>query len=63
MVRGEEGSYLLILDSKEEPNSLYPRVGKFCIRFLRDKMLDMVSADSDFGKNAIREYKPFYERD
>ena len=63
MVRGEEGSYLLILDSKEEPNSLYPRVGKFCIRFLRDKMLDMVSADSDFGKNAIREHKPFYERD
>nr|WP_330420446.1 enhanced serine sensitivity protein SseB C-terminal domain-containing protein [Roseburia sp. AF25-25LB] len=53
MVRGEEGSYLLILDSKEEPNSLYPRVGKFCIRFLRDKMLDMVS-DPRVGKFCIR---------
>lgn len=63
MVRGEEGSYLLILDSKEEPNILYPRVGKFCSRFLKDKMLDIVSANSDFGKNVIKEHKSFYERD
>lgn len=63
MVRGKEGSYLLILDSREDPSALYPRVGKFCTRLLKDKMLDMVSADSNFGKNAIREHKPFYERD
>lgn len=62
MVRGEEGSYLLILDSKEKPNILYPRIGNFCTKFLKDKMLDMVSADSNFGKNAIKEHKPFYER-
>lgn len=53
MVRGEEGSYLLILDSKEDPNILYPRIGNFCSRFLKDKMLDIVSANSDFGKNVM----------
>ena len=63
MVRGEEGSYLLILDSKEDPNILYPRIGNFCSRFLKDKMLDIVSANSDFGKNVIKEHKSFYERD
>jgi len=63
MVRGEEGSYLLILDSKEEPDTLFPRVGKFCTGILRDKMVDMVSANSDFGKNAVRGHKPFYEKD
>ena len=61
MVRGEEGSYLLILDSKEDPNILYPRIGNFCSRFLKDKMLDIVSANSDFGKNVIKEHKSFYE--
>ena len=63
MVRGEEGSYLLILDSKEDPNILYPRIGNFCSRFLKDKMLDIVSVNSDFGKNVIKEHKSFYERD
>ena len=63
LVRGEEGSYLLILDSKEDPNILYPRIGNFCSRFLKDKMLDIVSANSDFGKNVITEHKSFYERD
>ena len=63
MVRGEEGSYLLILDSKEGPNILYPRIGNFCSRFLKDKMLDIVSANSDFGKNVIKEHKSFYEID
>lgn len=62
MVRDEEGSYLLILDSKEEPNILYPKIGNLCIRFLKDMMIDMVSADSGFGKNAIGEHKPFYKR-
>lgn len=63
MVRGEEGSYLLILDSKEDPNILYPRIGNFCSRLLKDKMLDIVSVNSDFGKNVIKEHKSFYERD
>lgn len=27
------------------------------------KMLDIVSANSDFGKNVIKEHKSFYERD
>jgi len=26
-------------------------------------MLDIVSANSDFGKNVIKEHKSFYERD
>lgn len=48
---------------KEDPNILYPRIGNFCSRFLKDKMLDIVSANSDFGKNVIKEHKSFYERD
>ena len=58
---GKRRSYLLILDSKEDPNILYPRIGNFCSRFLKDKMLDIVSANSDFGKNVIKEHKSFYE--
>ena len=60
MVRGKEGSYLLILDSKIEPNNLYPQVGEFCTPFLNGKFLDMVSVDSEFGKNVIKGHKAFY---
>ncbi|MDD8048713.1 MAG: enhanced serine sensitivity protein SseB [Thomasclavelia sp.] len=62
MVRGDEGSYLLILDSKENSNILYPKVGNCCSKFLKDKKLDIVSASSGFGKNTIKEYQPFYQR-
>lgn len=61
MVRGDEGSYLLILDSKISPQKLFPIIGKMCNPFLKGKLLDMIPADSGFGKNAIEGQTPFYQ--
>ena len=61
MVRGEEASYLLVIDSDGEPNKLYPRVGEICKAFLKGKLLDIVPANTSLGKSAIENHSPFYE--
>ncbi len=53
MVRGKEGSYLLVFASPIHPKQLYPQIAEFCRPFLNGKFFDIVSASSDFGKNAI----------
>ena len=60
MVRGGEGSYLLVLDSLISPTQLYQQVGELCKPYLKDKFLDIVSASSDFGKKVIENQSPFY---
>lgn len=60
MVREEERSYLLVLDSLISPNQLYPQVGEFCKPYLNGKCLDIISARLDFGKRVIKDQSPFY---
>lgn len=61
MVRGKEASYLLVIDSNLDPDKIYPRIGEICKAFLGEKMLDIVSANSSFGKSAILNCVPFFE--
>lgn len=60
MVRGEEASYLLVLDSKVPSNQLFPHVGEMCHSFLKGELLDIVSANSAFGKSVIENQTPFF---
>jgi hypothetical protein len=62
MERKEDASYLLILDSQISPERLFPTIGQVCQPFLNGKLLDMVLADSKFGKNAIEGQTPFFVR-
>ena len=62
MVRGNESSYLLVLDSRLSPQQLFPLIGQICQPFLDGKLLDMVLANSSFGKDAIEGQTPFFER-
>ena len=62
MVRGKESSYLLIIDAKESPQQLFPQIGQICQPFLKGKLLDMIIADSNLGRNAIEGHSPFFIR-
>lgn len=60
MVRGNESSYLLVIDSKMSTQQLFPSIGQICQPFLRGKLLDIILADSSLGKAAIEEQTPFF---
>lgn len=60
MVRGKESSYLLVLDSQISPQQLFPLIGRVCQPFLREKLLDIVLANSGLGKGAIEGQTPFF---
>lgn len=62
IVRGNESSYLLVLDSKISPQRLFPLIGQICQPFLKGKLLDMVLANSGLGKDAIEKQTPFFTR-
>lgn len=62
MVRGNESSYLLVLDSPISPQQLFPLVGQICRPFLKGKLLDMALANSGLGKGAIEGQTPFFTR-
>lgn len=58
MVRGNDARYLLVLDSATSPQQMFPLIGQMCQPFLDGKVLDMVSANSDFGRSAIDRKNP-----
>lgn len=62
MVRGKESGYLLVIDSLVSPQQLFPIIGQICQPFLKEKLLDMVLANSGLGKSAIEGQTPFYKR-
>lgn len=62
MVRGKESSYLLVLDSQISPQQLFPLIGQICQPFLKEKLLDIVLANSGLGKSAIEGHPPFFVR-
>ena len=62
MIHGKESSYLLVIDSKTSPQQLAPFIGKICQPFLNEKLLDIVSANSALGQNAIEGQTPFFVR-
>ena len=61
MVRDGEQSYLLVLDSDEKPEMLYPLIGDICIPHLNGKFVDMIPLNSSLGLSATEEQRPFYK--
>lgn len=62
MRRGEEESYLLVVDfSGEEKAILFPQIAAIARKDIaKDSFVDLVPFSSDFGKNAVKEYTPIY---
>ena len=61
MVRNEEQSYLLVLDSDEKPEMIYPQIGDVCKPYLNGKFVDMIPLNSSLGLSATEEQQPFYK--
>ena len=62
MVRGEERSYLMIVDT-DTPDIDFPKIGSLAPQYLdKGELLDMVPLSDDFGRNATRNRNPFYKK-
>lgn len=55
-------SLVLVIDEKDDL-SVFSRLSKYAQKFLeRDEILDIVSLNSDFGRQITEQYTPFYEK-
>lgn len=63
MIRGEsDKSYLLIVDSSEEHNGIFEKIGDIAMEYLgEEEKLDFVPLSSEFGQSAIEGHTPFYK--
>lgn len=61
MVRNGEQSYLLVLDSDEKPEIIYPQIGDVCKPYLNGEFVDMIPLNSSLGLSATEEQQPFYK--
>ena len=62
MVSGVQKSFLLVVDAKEEPRSVFSKIGEVARPYLSEGMyIDMVPFSDDFGRGAA-EGEPFYKR-
>ncbi len=63
MVKGEERSLLLVVDFTGDRRTLFDAIGRVALPHLPNGYyIDMIPADSNFGKNAVQNRKPFYEQ-
>lgn len=63
MVRDEEKSYLLVVDFKGEKQKIFSGIADAARDYLPSNMyIDMVPYDEEFGQNAVKNGKPFYQR-
>lgn len=60
MARGDETSYLLVLDADGNEQKLFPVIGEICQPFLDEEFMDMVPFYSQFGQSAAENQEPFY---
>lgn len=60
MTKEEELSYLLILDAQGNEKEYFNTIASAAIPFLNKMPLNLLAANSDFGKNAIVDFEPFY---
>jgi len=61
MVRNGEQSYLLVLDSDEKPEMIYPKIGDVCKPYLNGIFVDMIPLTSSLGISATENQQPFYK--
>ena len=56
-----EQSYLLVIETDEDVNNLYPELAKIVTKYLeKGEVIDFISTKEKFGKSAIQGYSPFY---
>ena len=55
-----EQSYLLVIETDEDVNNLYPELAKIVTKYLGE-VIDFISTKEKFGKSAIQGYSPFYK--
>ena len=61
MIRdNDKKSYLLIVESEVDPQELFPILGIVCDSYLKGIPLEMAPLNSEFARNVIRDYAPFY---
>ncbi|MDH6363455.1 hypothetical protein M2139_000430 [Enterococcus sp. PF1-24] len=62
MKNGGEVSYLVVVDFAGSREVLFPALAEIGMPYLKGMFLDLVEYQSDFGKNAVAEVAPFYEK-
>ncbi|MFL0252620.1 enhanced serine sensitivity protein SseB [Clostridium neuense] len=62
MLKDDEKSYLIVVDFRGEKNQVFQGIAKAASPYLKGMYLDMVGANESFGKNAVKDVKPFYKR-
>jgi hypothetical protein len=60
MVRGEEGSFLLVLKTNRDKQIVIPKIGELCWPYLRGRLLDIISLDTAFAQSVTDGLDPFY---
>ena len=57
-----EQSYLLVIETDEDLNNLYPQLAKIATKYLeKGEVIDFISTKEKFGKSAIQGHNPFYK--
>jgi len=64
MIRNKaEKSYLLVIDSNEDLKHIFDQVSSIASKYLvENENIDFVSYSTKFAQDAVKNYKPFYEK-
>ncbi|MBP3040972.1 enhanced serine sensitivity protein SseB [Bacillaceae bacterium Marseille-Q3522] len=59
----QEQSFLIVVDAEGDTRELFPQIADTGTKYLRKgEVLDFVPYQSEFGKNAVKNHAPFYEK-
>lgn len=62
MIKDNEQSYLIVVDFSDDKNEVFSGIANAGAPFSNGKYLDFVPLSSDFGKNAVENVEPFYNK-
>lgn len=63
MTNGDELSYLVILDADGKEKEHFNTIASAAIPFLDKMPLNLLSANTEFGETAKKDFKPFYTKE
>ena len=61
MIIDKEQSYLIVADFEGDKDSIFGMIANAGMPYSNGKYLDLVRFDSEFGRNAVKDVKPFYK--
>ena len=64
MIRNKtDKSFLIVVDTNDNPKETFDMISNVSTGFLReDEKIDMTPLNTPFGKNAVKDQKPFYQK-